>query len=121
MCRQPLLPQAVASYPVLVRQGDRPVSCMPRVLVRQLNSLCLRLLLHCSIVLNSLCLSLPFTTALLLTSAFLVHCQHVPTTHKCHAGCCVCRLLSNLNIQATLPSKLRQLNELVVLKLDGNR
>lgn len=31
------------------------------------------------------------------------------------------RILSNLNIQATLPPKLRQLNALETLRLDGNR
>ena len=32
-----------------------------------------------------------------------------------------CRLLSNMNIQGTLPVQLRQLNELITLKLDGNK
>lgn len=31
------------------------------------------------------------------------------------------RLLSNMNIQGTLPVQLRQLNELITLKLDGNK
>ena len=35
--------------------------------------------------------------------------------------CALCRSLSNLNIAATLPEKLRQLNALKVLRLDGNR
>ncbi len=36
-------------------------------------------------------------------------------------GCPVCRVLSNLKIQGTLPPQLALLSELVLLNADGNR
>lgn len=45
--------------------------------------------------------------------------QHIHPAHSCPL--CPRSELSNMGIQATLPVKLRQLNKLKTLKLDGNK